>query len=207
MENISAEFLEKEGVQFNQSRTQAMISKIAPGEAVRLQASVQLPETLVSQELINEVTVITAETGEKEAVSQARVQVFGNSSDRENHQETDAKGTGTESRPASSVPKTGDETEGLLWLYLSVLSAAAVFSLSGRLRKKVCGISGERWRKGKIENITRVCYSIKEYFSGGRGRLLYSAWRKIYEIISFIGTYRIYLLSGQYRSGDRHSCI
>lgn len=81
-------------------------------------------------------TVITAETGEKEAVSQARVQVFGNSSDRENHQETDAKGTGTESRPASSVPKTGDETEGLLWLYLSVLSAAAVFSLSGRLRKK-----------------------------------------------------------------------
>ena len=149
MENISAEFLEKEGVQFNQSRTQAMIPKIAPGEAVRLQAAVKLPETLVSQELINEVTVITAETGEKEAVSQARVQVFGNSPDRENHQETDAKGTGTESRPASSVPKTGDETEGLLWLYLSVLSAAAVFSLSGRLRKKGLWDLREKMEKRK----------------------------------------------------------
>lgn len=152
MENVSAEFLQKEGVQLNQSRTKAMVSKIVPGQAVSLQAAVKLPETLVSQELINEVTVVAAETGEKEAVSQAKVQVFGNSSDRENYQETEAEEavteqSVTESRPVSSVPKTEDETEVLLWLYLFTVSAAAVFSLSGCLRGKDPG--GNRGKMAK----------------------------------------------------------
>lgn len=152
MENISAEFLQKEGVQLNQSRTQAMISKIAPGQAVSLQAAVKLPETLVSQELTNEVTVVAAETGEKETVSQAKVQIFGNSPDRETYQETEAEeavteGNGTESRPASSVPKTEDETEVLLWLNLFIVSAAAVFSLPGCLRRK--GLGGNRGKMAK----------------------------------------------------------
>lgn len=128
MENVSARFLEKEGVQINQAGTKALISRISPGQAVSLQAAVTLPERLVSQELINEVQVVAAESGKKAVVSQAKIQVFGNDSLEETQDaadtETAAKETGTSlGHPVRTVPKTGDETQKSVWLCLMAFSA------------------------------------------------------------------------------------
>lgn len=127
MENVSAHFLEKEGVQINQSGTKALISRISPGQAVSLQAAVTLPESLVSQELINEVQVVAAESGKKAVVSQAKIQVFGNVSLEESREEAGTEPAGGETGmplgyPARTVPKTGDETQKTVWLCLMALS-------------------------------------------------------------------------------------
>lgn len=72
---LQAKFREKEGITLNETRDKAMIAEIAPGESVTLVAEVTIPENEVSQELINQVTVLTAETGEKTITSQALVRV------------------------------------------------------------------------------------------------------------------------------------
>ena len=73
--NVPVQFLEKEGVLLNNSKTKARIEKIEPGKAAGLQAMVTLPENLKEQELLNEVTVTTLETGEQVMTSQAKIQI------------------------------------------------------------------------------------------------------------------------------------
>lgn len=72
---IKARFLEMEGVQLNKSGTKALIPKILPGESVGLKAVVVLPEDIESSELINQVTVSSDETKEKQIRSEAAVTV------------------------------------------------------------------------------------------------------------------------------------
>ena len=72
---LQAKFLEQEGVVLNESKDKAMIAQILPGDSVTLAARVILPGDEVNQELINQITVITAETGEQVFTSQASVRL------------------------------------------------------------------------------------------------------------------------------------
>lgn len=65
-ENIPVHFLEKEGVILDSTRTKALVSQLPPGQSVSLQAEIVIPEDIKSSKLINEVEVVTKETGEKQ---------------------------------------------------------------------------------------------------------------------------------------------
>lgn len=123
--NVPVQFLEKEGVVLNRSKTKARIEKIEPGKAAGLQAMVTLPENIKEQELLNEVTVTTLETGEQVMTSQAKIQVkaaeeSGDSVDEAGNTPADTESGAVshsgESYPASTHPKTGDPYQPLLWL-------------------------------------------------------------------------------------------
>ena len=73
-ENIPVHFLEKEGMILDSTRTKALVSQLPPGQSVSLQAEIVIPED-ISSKLINEVEVVTKETGEKTMTSSAEVQV------------------------------------------------------------------------------------------------------------------------------------
>lgn len=75
-EGIRAEFVEKEGVELNQAKDKAFISVLNPGECIALKAIVKLPDKGVEGELLNEVVVLTKETGEHEVTAQASVQAL-----------------------------------------------------------------------------------------------------------------------------------
>ena len=123
---VPVQFLEKEGVVLNKAKTKARIEKIEPGKAAGLQAMVTLPENMKEQELLNEVTVTTLETGEQVMTSQARIQVKAASETKEDSENSvdndfvDTDGGAVShagaSYPASTHPKTGDPYQPLLWL-------------------------------------------------------------------------------------------
>ena len=120
--NVPVRFLEKDGVRLNKSKTKAKIEQIAPGEAFGLEAVVTLPEGLEDQNLVNEVSVTTLETGEQTKIAQSEIQV--KAAEEEKQKETNADIDGEmgseqdESRPASTHPKTGDPYQPLLWLFM-----------------------------------------------------------------------------------------
>lgn len=131
--NVPVEFLEKDGVVLNKSKTKAKIEKIAPGSAFGLQAVVTLPENIKDQELLNEVTVTTQETGDQTVSSQAKVQIRQAEEKKEDSVDTDNEETLNtgESYPASSHPKTGDPCQPFLWLAMipgSLLAAGWIRS-------------------------------------------------------------------------------
>lgn len=107
--NVPVRFLEKDGVRLNKSKTKAKIEQIAPGEAFGLEAVVTLPEGLEDQNLVNEVSVTTLETGEQTKIAQSEIQV--KAAEEEKQKETNADIDGEmgseqdESRPASTHPK------------------------------------------------------------------------------------------------------
>lgn len=125
---IQAKFVQKEGVTLNSTGTQALIPQIAPGEAFALYATVTIPQYFASQELVNEVTVISDETGTQTMKSQANVTL----NESENTitatpeptaaaAQTYSSGYGYESKSAdayaaSSKPRTGDETETEMYI-------------------------------------------------------------------------------------------
>lgn len=131
--NVPVEFLEKDGVVLNKSKTKAKIEKIAPGSAFGLQAVVTLPEDIKDQELLNEVTVTTQETGDQTVSSQAKVQIRQAEEKKEDSVDTDNEETlnAGESYLASSHPKTGDPYQPFLWLAMipgSLLAAGWIRS-------------------------------------------------------------------------------
>ncbi len=75
-EGICAEFEEKEGVELNELKNKAIIPVLNPGECIVLKARVKLPEKGVEGELLNEVIVLSKETGEREVTAQASVQAW-----------------------------------------------------------------------------------------------------------------------------------
>ena len=135
--NVPVKFLEKDGVRLNKSKTKAKIEQIAPGEAFGLEAVVTLPEGLEDQNLVNEVSVTTLETGEQTKIAQSEIQV--KASEEEKQEETNADIDGEigseqdESRPASTHPKTGDPYQPLLWLFMIPGSVLAVGWLRSRM--------------------------------------------------------------------------
>lgn len=117
---VQARFQDKDGVILNGSKTQALISEIKPGEAIGLNALVTIPEDMESGELLNEVIVITAETGEKKFTAQAMVEIL-ESAETEITEETtisQAESIGE----IAQVPKTEDTSETEFW--------AGVFGIS-----------------------------------------------------------------------------
>ena len=135
--NVPVRFLEKDGVRLNKSKTKAKIEQIAPGEAFGLEAVVTLPEGLEDQNLVNEVSVTTLETGEQTKVAQSEIQV--KAAEEEKQEETNSDIDGEmgseqdESRPASTHPKTGDPYQPLLWLFMIPGSVLAVGWLRSRM--------------------------------------------------------------------------
>ena len=135
--NVPVRFLEKDGVRLNKSKTKAKIEQIAPGEAFGLEAVVTLPEGLEDQNLVNEVSVTTLETGEQTKIAQSEIQV--KAAEEEKREETNADIDGEmgseqdESRPASTHPKTGDPYQPLLWLFMIPGSVLAVGWLRSRM--------------------------------------------------------------------------
>lgn len=124
-ENIPVQFLEKEGVILDSTRTKALVSQILPGQAVSLQAEIMIPEDIKATELINEVEVVTKETGEKIMTSRAEVQIH-KAVQAEQEETQGAEPPMGKSYPASTRPKTGDETKGILWCVI-LLGAAFTF--------------------------------------------------------------------------------
>ena len=131
--NVPVRFLEKDGVRLNKSKTKAKIEQIAPG----LEAVVTLPEGLEDQNLVNEVSVTTLETGEQTKIAQSEIQV--KAAEEEKQKETNADIDGEmgseqdESRPASTHPKTGDPYQPFLWLFMIPGSVLAVGWLRSRM--------------------------------------------------------------------------
>lgn len=105
-EGMQVRFLEKEGVQLDHTKTKALIPEIEPGHAVGLESEVVLPENVPDGRLVNEVTVTSAETGEKTSVSQAEVQILTASVTAE----PDAGPDCSESCQEVTPPKTGDSS-------------------------------------------------------------------------------------------------
>lgn len=126
--NIQAQFMPKEGVTLNSTRTQALITSIAPGEALGLYAVVTIPQYFESQELVNEVTVISDETGTTNMKSRSEVTV--KSADvtvtpqiTQTYSSYQSYGSGSKSGSAyetASKPSTGDDTKGTFFLALCV---------------------------------------------------------------------------------------
>lgn len=125
-EGIEARFVEQEGITLNSTKTKALIEKIAPGEAVSLQAEVKIPEKTVNQKLFNKVTVTSQETGEKQMEASAEITVEGNETPTPEESPEEKTGgdpsSGQEemARAASSHPQTGDNTEPSLFVLLAV---------------------------------------------------------------------------------------
>lgn len=72
---LKAQFQEKNGVILNGAKTEALIAEIKPGEAYGLYATVTLPEDFEGGDILNEVTVVTRETGEQTFHAQTTVGV------------------------------------------------------------------------------------------------------------------------------------
>lgn len=131
---IKARFLEMEGVQLDKSGTKALIPKILPGESVGLKAVVVLPEDIESSELINQVTVSSDETKEKQIRSEAAVTVQGITHTPVEGQEDNQPPYETAYIAEHDSPKTGDpmfkeEYEHLMLLAFGISIAAGVHML------------------------------------------------------------------------------
>ena len=131
---VTATFQEQRGITLNKSRTQAKIQEIAPGGCVNLKAKVVLPKDLKDQKLMNQIIVVTDETGEESAVrDQATIRVEdkekdGNGSGNGNGGGNgDGTGIGSgnndgSTMAASTSPKTGDTSHKELFQVLILLS-------------------------------------------------------------------------------------
>lgn len=131
---IQAKFVSKEGITLSNNGTQALIPQIAPGEVVTLYATVTIPQYFASQELVNEVTVISDETGTQTKKSRSNVTL----TEKENIMtvtpeptsaatQTYGDGYGYASKTANayataSKPRTGDETETMLYIVLGIFA-------------------------------------------------------------------------------------
>ena len=145
---ILAKFVQKEGVTLSNNGTQALIPQIAPGEAFALYATVTIPQYFTSQELVNEVTVISDETGSQIMKSQSNVTLTTNTNTATVTPEptpvtvqTYSDGYGYASKSASaysaaSKPKTGDETEIALYIVLGIFAVMSGISAFYYLRSQ-----------------------------------------------------------------------
>lgn len=131
---VTATFQEQRGITLNKSRTQAKIQEIAPGGCVNLKAKVVLPKDLKDQNLMNQIIVVTDETGEESAVrDQATIRVEDKEKDGNGSENGNGGGNGDgtgigsgnndgSTMAASTSPKTGDTSHKELFQVLILLS-------------------------------------------------------------------------------------
>ena len=146
LENVPAVFLEQEGVLLNNTKTKALINRLEAGRSISLQAVVALPEKIKEKKLINEVEVVSKETGEKSVTSQAELQIQSGEQETEISGPAEFRGEETvydreESHPVSVNPKTGDPSDSQLMKETAVLTLLMVFFLTAtyKKRKKLSG--------------------------------------------------------------------
>lgn len=138
--NIKAQFEEMEGIELNGTKTQARIARIAPGDCVNLKARVTLPENIKDQNLINQVIVVTDETGESQAVrSQAEVKVKAEPEKTPPEAPSGEGGAPNTYQTSRTSPKTGDRSQKELFEVLILCSflasaAAAIRLIAARQR-------------------------------------------------------------------------
>ncbi len=132
-EGIEARFLEQEGVLLNGAASQALISRIEPGEAVGLLAEVTLPENITAQELINEVSVVTKETGESVYEARSSVQVI---CPEENYLTDVPENYSSDAQKASTHPQTSDGYCPEVWTGVLFASLAAAAGTIWRVKGK-----------------------------------------------------------------------
>lgn len=127
---VQAVFLEQEGVLLNKSKTQAKIPEIVSGGCVNLKARVILPEKLEDQELMNQVIVVSDETGEDAAVrDQTSIKI--KKEQEEKNSETKEGGESSGGSLKTSAPKTGDRSGKELFQML-ILCSFAISALAAR---------------------------------------------------------------------------
>lgn len=133
---VTATFQEQRGITLNKSKTQAKIQEIAPGGCVNLKAKVVLPKDLKDQNLMNQIIVVTDETGEESAVrDQATIRVEDKEKDGNGNGSGNGNGGGNgdgtgigsgnndgSTMAASTSPKTGDTSHKELFQVLILLS-------------------------------------------------------------------------------------
>lgn len=131
---IYARFQEQEGILLNQTKTQARISEIAPGGCVNLKAKVVLPEDLEDQDLINQVIVVSDETGEEKSIRDQSVVKVENKEQKVEKVQTEDGSGGKGQSSYKGAPKTGDRSHKELFqllivcsLFLSVAAARKMF--------------------------------------------------------------------------------
>ena len=141
-EGIEAQFVEKEGIRLNSTRTKALIPQIAPGEAVSLQATVKIPEKTVNQKLFNQISVTSKETGEKQVTASAEITVEGKATQAletemisENGEPDSTSVQEGMAREASTHPKTGDDTDTELFVLLALTAAITALGAFWLYRK------------------------------------------------------------------------
>lgn len=124
MSGVSATFLEQEGVTLNKTKTQAKIPEIVPGGCVNLKARVVLPDQLEDQNLVNQVIVVTDETGEDEAVrDQTSIRVENKkTSDASSGKKSGNGNSGAGRSGKGQAPKTGDNSHRELFQALILVS-------------------------------------------------------------------------------------
>ena len=139
-EGLHVKFLEQEGTELNASKTMALIQEILPGQAASLRAEVALPENVEDQTLVNEVSVVTAETGERTVVSGAEVQICGISSSPEPSETAGylpEQTAVTRAYAPESAPETGDGSRPFFWFSLAASGAAAgIYLLTEKRRRR-----------------------------------------------------------------------
>lgn len=145
---IQAKFVQKEGVTLNSNGTQALIPQIAPGEAFALYATVTIPQYFTSQELVNEVTVVSDETGTQTMKAQSNVTLMENESTVTITPEptvtaaaVQSYGNGYASKSANayaaaSKPRTGDETETARYIMLGIFAAISGITVLGWRKRR-----------------------------------------------------------------------
>ena len=147
---VTATFQEQRGITLNKSRTQAKIQEIAPGGCVNLKAKVVLPKDLKDQNLMNQIIVVTDETGEESAVrDQATIRVEDKEKDSSGNGSGTGNGDGTgigsgnsagTTMAASTSPKTGDSSHKELFQVLILLS----FLFSAAAARRMFGGNAHR---------------------------------------------------------------
>lgn len=127
---LKAEFQEMEGVILNGAKTEALISEIRPGEAVGLYATVVLPEDFEGGDILNEVTVVTRETGENSLSAQSVVTI-------ENilpteiplNQEISNVYETTDDDTGKVIPQTSDLAESEAWARAFGISSLVIIGI------------------------------------------------------------------------------
>lgn len=133
MEGMTARFLEKEGVILNNDRTRALISSISPGRSFSLRAEVTVPREAKDSELINQVEVTTAETGKRVVSAGKKIKLYGKQTEIK-REASGAEAVETAAEPISSIPKTGDRSQGPAWTGICLCSLAAAGLLLRKTR-------------------------------------------------------------------------
>lgn len=112
---LKAHFREQEGVILNGAKTEALIAEIKPGEAVGLYAEVVLPEDYQGGDLLNEVVVVTRETGETSISAQSTVEVEKILPTEIPEEQEIPSYKSTNYDKIKQIPQTSDLSESELW--------------------------------------------------------------------------------------------